>query len=191
MELTDTLRYPARLITNSYIAETASLEELQRQSQRGILSWFLQHKNIPIGDEPLYTGSTILGAAFHRGVAAMEKVCHVLQQIKENRCGPAFVSLTHRRCADPKRSIYALYIVSRDMDPYMKGLYRLDAFLEKIQHAIWNDLHGVSLPKELIDQIEQFARTPILFENPREKKGELVYNWMATMLEWLNWIKMI
>ena len=191
MDLTDRLRYPSYLMMNSEMTEASSFEDLQHHSQRGILRWFLHHRNNPPGDEPDYTVSTVLGAAFHRGVAAMEKVYHIIHHIKKNQCGPALISLTHRRCMEPERPIYALYIATRDLDPYLKGLYRLDAFLEDIQQAIWNDLHGMSSPQELLNEIEEFARTPILFEQPREIKGELVYDWLSTMLEWLNWIKMI
>jgi hypothetical protein len=66
----------------------------------------------------------------------------------------------------------------------MKGLYRLDAFLEQIQKAIWNDLHGIIISEELYQQMDTFARTPIPFENAVHG-----YNWLATTLEWLDWIE--
>ena len=65
----------------------------------------------------------------------------------------------------------------------------MDIFLEKIQKAIWNDLHGISSSEDLLNDIETFAKTPIPFESAREKKGELVYDWLQTALEWLEWIK--
>jgi hypothetical protein len=71
----------------------------------------------------------------------------------------------------------------------LKGVYRLDAFLEQIQKSIWNRLHGIDIPDDISAQIESFARTLLPFEKPRPKNGELVYDWLSTALEWLNWIE--
>jgi len=185
MELTDELRYPTTVMISESINETSSYEELSWIATHGILEWFLKKMNLPTEEEPIYKGSTVLGVAFHRAVAAMDKVVHVLDRIKENRCGPTSLPLNHRRCQEPGRPLHALYLATRNLDPYMKGLYRLDAFLETIQHAIWNDFHGSILSEELFRQIETFARTPLPFEKPRQEG----YNWLATTLEWLDWIE--
>jgi hypothetical protein len=184
MELTDELRYPTTPMISESINETSSFEDLSWIARYGILEWFLTKMNVPAGEDPINTGSTVLGVAFHRGVAAMDKVVHVLNQIKENRCGPTPLRLDHRRCQEPGRPLYALYTATRNIDPYMKGLYRLDAFLETIQRAIWNDFHGTSPTEELYRQMERFAHTPLPFEKPRHEG----YNWLATTLEWLDWI---
>jgi len=189
MELTDELRYPTIYMISSTIHEASTFAELESIARPGILAWFLQKKKTPAGDEPLYEGSAILGVAFHRGVAAMERIHAQIHLLKDGHCGPSRFPLDHRRCKDPARPLHALYLATRTLDPYLKGIYRLDAFLEQIQHAIWNDLHGIAPSEELSAKIEAFARTAIPFETPRQKRGERVYDWLATTLEWLNWIE--
>jgi hypothetical protein len=157
MELTDELRYPTVPMMSGSIDEASSFEELKWIATHGILEWFLKKMNLPAGEEPIYRGNTMFGIAFHRGVAAMEKVVHVLDRIKENRCGPTPLPLDHIRCKTPGKPIYALYIATRDLTPYINGLYRLDAFLEQIQKAIWNDFHASILPEELAQHFETFA----------------------------------
>jgi len=189
MELTDELRYPTTRMHFFHINERSSYEELMDAAQTGILQWFNEQKKRPVGEEPVYRGSEVLGAAFHRGVAAMEKLHHLISHIKRGVCGPIHISLDHPRCREPGRPIYALYVATRNLDPYLKGLYRLDAFLEQIQQALWNDLHGLSSSSELFVKIETFAKTAIRCEEPREKNGELLYDWLETTLEWLAWIE--
>jgi hypothetical protein len=187
MELTDELRYPTVSMNHSKIDESSSFVELISVANTGIIRWFLTHTNFPtmiISDD-----ITMMGVAFHRGVFAMEKVNTLLRQLGKGTCGPANFPLNHRRCTDPSRPLYALYIVTRDLDPYLKGVYRLDAFLELIQKSIWNQLHGIQIPDAISAQIETMARTLLPFEKPRLLKGELVFDWLSSALEWLNWIE--
>ena len=187
MELSDELRYPTVPMNHSKIDESSTFAELIPVANTGIIRWFLTHTDVPtmiISDDV-----TMMGVAFHRGILAMEKVNTLLRQLGKGTCGPAHISLHHRRCTDPDRPLHALYIVTRDLDPYLKGLYRLDAFLEQIQYSIWNRLHGIEIPDDISAQIESFARTLVPFEKPRPMKGELVFDWLSTTLEWLNWIE--
>jgi hypothetical protein len=187
MELTDELRYPTVSMNHSKIDESSSFAEFIPVANLGIIRWFLTHTNFPtmiISDD-----ITMMGVAFHRGVFAMEKVNTLLRQLGKGTCGPANFPLSHRRCTDPSRPLYALYSVTRDLDPYLKGVYCLDAFLELIQQSIWKSLHGIQIPDAISAQIESFARTLLPFEKPRPINGELLFDWLSTALEWLNWIE--
>jgi hypothetical protein len=187
MELTDELRYPTVPMNPSCVDESAPFAEFEPIANLGIIRWFLNHTHFSpmiISDEV-----TMMGVAFHRGIFAMEKINTLLRQLGKGTCGPANFPLNHRRCTDPSRPLHALYIVTRDLDPYLKGLYRLDAFLEQIQQSIWKCLHGILIPDDISAQIESFARTLLPFEKPRLHNGELVYDWLSTALEWLNWIE--
>lgn len=187
MELTDELRYPTVPMNPSCVDEASSFAEFLPVANTGILNWFLNHTHFSsmiISDE-----LSMMGVAFHRGIFAMEKLNTLLCQLGKGTCGPAHFPLSHRRCSDPSRPLYALYIVTRDLDPYFKGVYRLDAFLELIQQSIWKCLHGIEIPDNISAQIESFARTLLPFEKPRPKNNELVFDWLSTALEWLNWIE--
>lgn len=187
MELTDELRYPTVPMNHSKIDESSTFNEFIPVANTGIIRWFLTHTDFPtmIINEKL----TMMGVAFHRGIFAMEKVNTLLRQLGKGTCGPAHFPLSHRRCSDPSRPLHALYTVTRDLDPYLKGVYRLDAFLELIQQSIWNQLHGRQVSDEISAQIESMARTLLPFEKPRPIKGELIFDWLSTALEWLNWIE--
>jgi hypothetical protein len=118
----------------SNVDEASTFAELIPVANTGIIRWFLTHTEFStmiISDD-----MTMMGVAFHRGVLAMEKVNTLLCQLGKGTCGPANFPLHHRRYTDPSRPLHALYIVTRGLDPYLKGLYRLDAFLEQIQQSI-------------------------------------------------------
>jgi hypothetical protein len=187
MDLTDELRYPTVSMTPSNVDESSTYAELEPIANSGIIRWFLTHTDWP--SMIINYELTMMGVAFHRGIFAMEKVNTLLHQLGKGNCGPANFPLNHRRCTDPSRPLYTLYIVTRDLDPYLKGVYRLDAFLEQIQHSIWNHLHGISFSDAISAQFESFARTLLPFEKPRLLKGELVFDWLSSALEWLNWIE--
>jgi hypothetical protein len=65
----------------------------------------------------------------------------------------------------------------------------LDAFLEQIQQSIWNRLHGIEISNMISEQIESFAITLLPFEKPRPINEELIFDWLSSALEWLNWIE--
>lgn len=187
MELTDELRYPTVSMTPSNVNESSTYAEFEPIANSGIIHWFLTHTDWPsmiINNE-----LTMMGVAFHRGIFAMEKVNTLLCQLGKGTCGPANFPLSHRRCSDPSRPLYALYIVTRDLDPYFKGVYRLDAFLELIQQSIWNRLHGIEISNMIYEQIESFAMTVLPFERLRLHDGEFIFDWLSSALEWLNWIE--
>ena len=178
--LPDSIRYPTVRMNPSYRNESSTFEDLIPVARDGILSWMVTHVTIPTGDGPLTQGSDVLGVAFHRGVAVMEKVSHLLHQLGTGRCGPAHFPNNHPSCAEPSRSMYPLYVATRNLYPYLQGLYRLDAFLEELQRAIWNELHGTVPPFELLIRADVFAKTPIECENGP---------WLQTTLQWLAWIQ--
>jgi len=178
--LPDSIRYPTVRMNPSYRNESSTFEDLIPVARDGILSWMVTHVTIPKGDGPQFQGSDLLGVAFHRGVAVMEKVTQLLTQLGMGRCGPAHFPLHHPRCADPTRALYPLYLATRNLDPYLQGLYRLDAFLEELQQAIWKELQGTVPPFELLARADLFAKTPIECENGP---------WLKINLEWLAWIQ--
>ena len=186
MELTDELRYPTVPMNHSKIDEASTFAEFIPVANTGIIRWFLTRMEVSliISDE-----ITMMGVAFHRGILAMEKVSDLLHQLGKGVCGPTNFPLDHRRCTDPSRPLHALYTMTRDLDPYLKGVYRLDAFLELIQQSIWNQLHGHQVSDKISAQIESMARTLLPFEKPRPIKGELIFDWLSSALEWLNWIE--
>jgi len=179
MELTDELRYPTIPMNYSKVNASSTFVEFAPIAKIGILGWFLQQKKIPSAH--LNEELIMMGVAFHRGILVMEKVADLLYQLGNGNCGPSSIPLNSKRCTTPGRPLHALYLLTRDLDPYLKGMYRLDAFLEKIQHSIWNQLHDIYLLEDLSAQMEGFARTSIPFSNGCD--------WLSTSLNWLHWIE--